>query len=239
MKILANPIFLHGAVVLFCASFAFLLGMIFMRQLRKSIQEEADISSDTPAFEALPLHVYNTVIQQLKQQQDELKTKSQAEEQRSRMTERFHEAVLSNLSCGVLGVGRNGVVKSTNSAAKQILGFASPVGMSMQDIFRGAISGPHSSSGVTCETTSDVVLVSDEFDTVAQSARTRREIQAEYETPAGETRCLSITMIPLSSADGAITGATCLINDVTELMQLRQRVGSEDGRESRAAGAGV
>jgi nitrogen fixation/metabolism regulation signal transduction histidine kinase len=240
VRFLSNPIFLHGAIVLFCASFAFLLGMIFMRQVRKSIQEEADISSDTPAFEALPLHVYNTVIRQLKQQQDELKTKSQAEQQRSRTTERFYEAVLSNLFSGVLGVGRNGVVKSTNPAAKQILGFASPVGMSVQDIFRGAISDPHSNSGeVVREENSDVVLVSDEFDSILHSTGARREIQAEYETPAGETRSLSMIVIPLPGSDGSIAGAACLINDVTELMQLRRRVGNEDSRESRAAGAGV
>ena len=46
MKILANPVVLRAAVVFFCATFAFVLGLILMRLLRKSITEEAEISSE-------------------------------------------------------------------------------------------------------------------------------------------------------------------------------------------------
>ena len=140
MKILANPLFLRAAVVLCCSTFAFLLGLIFMRLLRKSIAEDADISSEAgpSSLETLPLHVYNTVIQQLKQQKHELQVQSQAEQHRARMNETFSQAVLSNLSCGVLVFGTNGLVKTSNPAAKEILGFASTTGMGAEDIFRGA-----------------------------------------------------------------------------------------------------
>ena len=46
MRILANPIVLRAAVVLFCSTFAFLLGLILMRRLRNSISEDAEISSE-------------------------------------------------------------------------------------------------------------------------------------------------------------------------------------------------
>lgn len=140
VRILTNPILLRAAVVLFCASFAFLLGMIFIRLLRKSISEESDLSLDSPPTpEALPLHLYNTVIQQLKQQKHELHVQSQAEQHRARVTETFSQAVLSNLSCGVLVFGTNGLVKTSNPAAKEILGFVSTTGMNADDIFRGAL----------------------------------------------------------------------------------------------------
>jgi nitrogen fixation/metabolism regulation signal transduction histidine kinase len=51
------------------------------------------------------------VIQQLKQQKHELLVQSQAEQQRARTSENFSHAVLSNLSCGVLVFGANGLVK--------------------------------------------------------------------------------------------------------------------------------
>ncbi len=41
MRILANPLVLRATVVLFCATFAFLLGLLCMRALRKSITEES------------------------------------------------------------------------------------------------------------------------------------------------------------------------------------------------------
>src|ERR1051326_893455 len=80
VKVLANPIILRAAVVLFCSTFAFLFALIMMRLLRKSITEEAEISSEgSPTLETLPLHVFNTVIHQLKQQQQDDKSQAQAE----------------------------------------------------------------------------------------------------------------------------------------------------------------
>lgn len=249
MKILANPIFMHGAVVLFCASFAFLLGMMFMRLLRKSIQEEADLSSDSPAMEALPLNVYNTVIRQLKQQQDELKVQTRVEQQKTRASENFNQAVLANLSCGVLSVGKNGLVKSSNPAAKQILGFASPVGMSLKDIFREAAVEKKSSEGPASGVALEPVPVAEQVESVMRSAETRREIEAAgYQTPSGELRDLSITVVPMREPDGTLNGAACLIYDVSELKKLRREAETQDRREpsqgknassGRAASAGV
>jgi nitrogen fixation/metabolism regulation signal transduction histidine kinase len=236
VKLVLNPVVLHGAVVLFCASFAFVLGMVFMRLLRKSIQEEADISSGTPAFETLPLHVYNTVIRQLKEQQDELKAQSQAEQQRSRSTERFNEAVLSSTSCGVLRIGKNNLIKSANPAAKQILAFASPVGMNMSDLFRGAVIRPDSPSS---EIEPNPPLLSEELDRVLKGDDGPSTVQAEYQTPTAVSRTLSITLVPLRASDASMNGAACLINDITELMRLRQQIGCEQARQTRVASAGV
>jgi len=155
---MANPVVLRAAVVLFCAGFAFLLGLICIRLLRKSISDEADISSDSaPPSDALPMHVYNTVIQQLKQQKHELQVQSQAEQQRARTTETLSQAVLSNLSSGVLVFGMNGLVKTSNPAAKEILGFASTTGMCAEDIFRGAVLSNPAASGVFPDGTGVVV----------------------------------------------------------------------------------
>ena len=90
----------------------------------------------------MPLNLYNTVIQQLKQQKHELQVQSQAEQHRARTSENFSQAVLSNLSCGVLVFGANGLVKTSNPAAKAILGFGSVNGMSAGDIFRGGETYP-------------------------------------------------------------------------------------------------
>ena len=103
MRILANPVLLRAAVVLFCALFAFLLGLLSVRMLKKSIAEESDVSDQgSTSLETLPLTLYNTVIQQLKQQKHELLVQTQAEQNRARTSETLGQAVLSNLSSGVL-----------------------------------------------------------------------------------------------------------------------------------------
>ncbi len=225
MRMLANPLLLRAAVVLFSAASAFLLGLLFMRRLRKNILEEAGLSADpTPSLENLPLHLYNTVIQQLKQQKHELQVQTQAEQQRARTSENFSHAVLSNLSCGVLVFGTNGLVKSSNPAAKAILGFASTTGMGAEDIFRGAVvRAAKSSSEMANGSADECLLVTDEISAVLREGSQRREVEAEYETPAGAKRFLEVTVSAVQTAGGGLLGVACLINDRTEMEELHRQ----------------
>lgn len=222
---LASPIFLRAAVVFFCATFAFLLGLLFMRALRKNIAEEADFSADpTPSLETLPLHLYNTVIQQLKQQKHDLQVQSQAEQQRARTSENFSQAVLSNLSSGVLVFGPNGLVKTSNPAAKAILGFASATGMGVEDIFRGAAVISVKTAGVfPDETSEEPIRLADEISSVLRQDSKRRQVEAEYETPSGEKRFIAVTVSPVPAVDGSLLGVACLINDLSELERIRRQ----------------
>jgi len=229
VKILTNPLLLRSAVVLFCGTFAFLLGLLFMRMLRKSITEEGDFSANaTPSLETMPLHVFDTVIQQLKQQKHELQVQSKAEQHRARTTENFSQAVLSNLSCGVLVFATNGLVRSFNPAAKAILGFASVTGMSADDIFRGALvtsAQPAASANSPDEVVDEdePVSLADEVRAVLQQDCRRRDAQAEYETPAGEKRFIAVTVSPVPAVDGSLLGVACLINDLSELESIRRQ----------------
>lgn len=214
MKLVANPVLLRAMAVFVFAAFAFLLGLLSVRLLRKQITEAAEVSGEgSHANGMLPMHVYNTVIQQLKQQKHELMVQSQAEQQRARTSENFSQAVLSNLSSGVLVFGTNGLVKSLNPAAKAILGFASATGMSAEDIFRGA---------VVRGSASDKDSVADEVHAVLREGSKRRQIEAEYATPKHEKRLLALTVSPMSAADGSVMGAACLINDLSELESIRR-----------------
>jgi len=227
VRILANPVLLRAAIVLFCSTFAFLLGLLFMRSLKKRIAEEADFSTTpSPSLETLPLHLYNTVIQQLKQQKHELQVQSKAEQHRARTSENFSQAVLSNLSCGVLVFGTNGLVKTSNPSAKAILGFASATGMSAKDIFRGAVvsSARSAVAGVSPDETGDEpVCLADEISAVLREDSKRRQVEAEYETPAGEKRFIAVTISPVPSVDGGLLGVACLINDLSELERIRRQ----------------
>ena len=208
MRILANPVVLRSMAVLFCAVLAFLMGLLFMRLLRKKIVSEAQIGSDQTTLQSMPLHVYNTVIQQLRQQQQELQSQSQSELQRLRASETFFQAMLTGLPCGVLLFGPNGLVKASNPAAKQILGFASAVGMGAEDIFRGALAKTASDA--------DVVGIADEVRSALKQARAARKLESEYESPDGQTKLVSITISSLR-AEGAILGAACVIEVVAAL----------------------
>jgi PAS domain-containing protein len=235
VRMLANPLLLRAMLVLVCAGSAFLAGLLFIRLLRKNIAEEGNLSPNaSPSLETLPLHLYNTVIQQLKQQKHELQVQSQAEQHRARISENFSQAVLSNLSCGVLVFATNGLVKTSNRAAKEILGFASTTGMGAEDIFRSAVvrSAQSAASPLLADGSSneaESVLLTDEISAVLREGSQRREVEAEYETPAGEKRFIAVTVSAVPAVDGGLLGAACLINDRTEMEEMlcQQQLQSE------------
>lgn len=209
MKALANPVLLRAAVVLFCGCFSFLLALICMRLLRKSIQEEEISSEGSPGLDAMPLHVYNTVIHELKQQKSELAAQSQTEQQRARVNEALAQAILANLTNGVVVFGMNGLVKTSNPAARSILGFASLTGMGIEDIFRDASVFGAKADGEAGEP----LWVADQAREVQHQGGATRRMCAHYETPEGTKQDIGVTILRAPSSDGTNSGVVCLLDD--------------------------
>ena len=232
MKLLTNPIVLRMALVFVAGSFAFVVGLLLMKRMRRSISDEASFSdaSTSSVSESFPLHTYHAVIQQLKQQKHELQSLQVAERRRARTSENISAAVLANLSSGVLFFTPNGLVRQANASAKQILGFASPTGMSASEIFREAEL--ISSSQTTYANLAEAVNAG-----LREKTRFQR-LEARYRTPAGEERALDITISPVHAPDSEAPGAAgpgmagqgvaglgvaCLINDRTEVTEIRRQ----------------
>jgi PAS domain-containing protein len=192
--------------------------------MRRILTEESFMVDSAPELEQFPMHTYNAVIQQLKQQKHELLSVQQVERRRAKTSENISAAVLSNLSSGVLFLTSNGLVRTANSAAKSILGFASPVGMSVSEIFREA---KLSLSPGSPEKLAAAVQAS------LREPGASRRVEAEYVTPSHEQRILEITISPVYAPSGETLGAACLITDKTEfaliqrLQQLRGEMSSE------------
>jgi nitrogen-specific signal transduction histidine kinase len=223
VNLMTNPLVLRAAALLCAAAAAFVVAICLIRALRRNIAADADFdSSPAPTLENLPLHLYNTVIQQLKQQKHELQVQTLTEQRRARTTENFSQAVLSNLSSGVLVFGLNGLVKQANPAAKQILGFNSPSGMSAEDIFRGA--AVCSSGSSTFDELGELRgRLAEEIDAVLRQGSKCRQVEADYTTPAGKTIRIAVTASPVPSVDGSLLGAACLISDRSEFEKIRHQ----------------
>ena len=218
---------MRALLLLLAAGWAFAVGVWGMRRLRRNLAAEVDLESNAvSSLETLPLHLYNTVIQQLKQQKHELQLQTQAEQRRARTTENFSQAVLSNLSSGVLVFGLNGLVKQANPAAREILGFASPAGMNADDIFREAAlcaSSVSSDGANPDDTPSPPVRLAEEVQVVLREESKRRQLEADYLTPSGKTRRIAVTVSAVPAVDGELLGAACLISDLSESERIRRQ----------------
>ena len=213
MRVLSNPIVFRMLLVLFASGFGLWLAILLLRRMRRILTEESFSVDAGPELEQFPMHTYNAVIQQLKQQKHELMSVQQVERRRAKTSENISAAVLSNLSSGVLFLTTNGLVRSANSAAKSILGYAAPVGMSVGEIFRNA----RITSSDSPEKLTRVVLSS------LQERIASHMVEAEYTTPAGERRNLEITLSPVWTATSETLGVACLITDKTEMSVIQRR----------------
>ena len=114
MNFLTNPLVLRMGLIFVGIASSFLIAVLLMRRMRRSLSEESAFGAEAPASEGSPLYA---VIQQLKQQKHELQTERQARRRRAKTSENISAAVLSHLSSGVmfLSPGRTGA--AANAAA--------------------------------------------------------------------------------------------------------------------------
>jgi len=214
MRILGNPIMLRMGLGLLAAIFAFVMGMLMMRRMRRSLMEESSLAEAPSTPEHFPLHTYHAVIQQLKQQKHELLSEQQIERRRAKASENISAAVLSNLSSGVVFFTPNGLIRQANGAAKHILGFASLAGMNAEEVFGSATL--LSASGTHADVAHAVQAG------LREKKTPPRHLTLRYVTPGTEERILEVTVTSVHSLNGEICAA-CLINDQTEVSQIRRQ----------------
>jgi nitrogen fixation/metabolism regulation signal transduction histidine kinase len=214
VKLFTNPVFLRMVAVFLAGAFAFFVGVVLMKKIKRRLQEDQGLAEGNPAADSFPLHTYHAVIQQLKQQKHELQALQQAERRRSRTTESLSAAVLSNLSSGVLFFNTAGLVRQANSAAKSILGFAAPAGMNAHDLFRSATLEGKKELGIS--------TAAEAVSSTLKHATVFRRLEIDYVTPAGQRRVLDLTVSPVYAADAQLLGASCVIQDQTEVVEMRR-----------------
>ena len=228
MRLLVNPMVLRMALLLLVASAAFGLGLFVMRRLRKNLAQESESLSHSPlASEGLPVHAYHAVIQQLKQQKHELASQQLSDRRKAKASDTLSSTILANLSCGVLFLTTNGLVRQANATARKLLGFASPVGLHAADLFRSATLRPEK-DGSTSGSSVEQALAPALAGTAAV-----RGLGLNYFTRDGENRVLEVTASPVLAEDASPMGTTLVLTDKTDIERIRhdQRLHQEVSSE--------
>jgi signal transduction histidine kinase len=221
IKALQNPLIFKMALLAFICCSAFLVGILLIRAIRKNVSYKAEpervAAENSPLFS---LAAYNGVIQQLREQEKELKSLRQQERERAAATENISDAVLSNLSSGVVFFDRMGLVRQVNAAAKSLLGYASPFNFHIRDLFRGIreVRWPNGTA-----TSSPGPFVAEMERTIREATPFQR-VEADYVTPVGETRVLGIGASAVRARNGDILGVSCLIADLTQITELSRQM---------------
>lgn len=203
---------LRLGMLLMIAIVAFVLGAIAIRRMRKSmVTETASFSQSPMSADGLPVHSYHAVIQQLKQQKHELTALQQADRRKAKASDTLSATVLANLSCGVIFFNASGLVRQANSMARQLLGFASPIGMRANELFRNATL-----------LDSRAATLDEALGPAVTGQSVVRGLVLNYTSPDGTRRVLDLTVSPVLGEDASLMGTTCVLTDRTEIARIRQ-----------------
>jgi nitrogen-specific signal transduction histidine kinase len=208
---LMNPMVMRLIMLMLVAAAAFVVGAVAIRRMRKSMVTDTESFSQSPlAPEGLPIHSYHAVIQQLKQQKHELTATQQADRRKAKASDSISSTVLANLSCGVLFFNASGLVRQANSTARQLLGFASPVGMRANELFRTATVTDNSAA-----------TIDEAIAPAVHGKSVVRGVVLDYVSPDGAHRVLDLTVSPVLAEDASLMGTTFVLTDRTEIARIR------------------
>ena len=193
--------------------FLAVLGVVFLllRKFFQSRREEqrTEFATSAPRTEnpsAFMAASMQGVIQKLREQEKELERLHKIERERAEQTERLSEEVTRNMPAGLLIVNATGIISSSNPAAEQVLGIR---GLGFRR-YSEALGEDSDLTGLVAECLSTGKIF-------------RRE-EVEHVPPAGDTRHLGVTISPIRRGTESISGAICLLTDLTELAALQQRM---------------
>jgi signal transduction histidine kinase len=146
------------------------------------------------------------VIQKLREQEKELERLHRIEKERAEHTERLSEEVTRNMPAGLLVVNALGIIAGSNPAAEQALGISGLVYRRYSEALGAA---------------SDLTKL---VGACLAGGRIFRREQVDHTAPSGEARRLGVTISPIRRADQKVSGAICLLSDLTELAALQQQI---------------
>jgi two-component system sensor histidine kinase HydH len=204
-----SPHMLAFGLALLLAAVAWLIFAIVRRVFKNSREAQSATADASPRVEnsaAFMTASMQGVIRKLREQEKELERLHRIEKERAEHTERLSEEVTRNMPAGLLMVNAQGIISSANPAGEQVLGI------------RGL--GYRRYSEVLGENSELTQLVGQ---CLAEGKIFRRE-QVDHKTPAGDTRRLGVTISPVRRGDEKISGAICLLSDLTELAALQEQM---------------
>jgi signal transduction histidine kinase len=172
-----------------------------------------------------------------------LRDKEQAQQARADASERLSEDIVSGLTSGLIVVTADGGMRIVNPAARQLLGLADNadvVGVEINAEGAGAEAGASTSyREMLAHVTPLVELIDESLRTQQPSVRRVLDLRPSVGAPASPSRSpsanpslsvgaqqLGVTVSPIvdTKAGGGFQGIICLLNDLTSVVQLEERL---------------
>jgi len=154
------------------------------------------------------LSTFQDVVARLKEKEKLLAEMHRLEKTRADESQALATDIIRSMNTGLVSLDDGGHVVLVNPAAERIFGVDAPslAGKSFSQAFPGS-----------------EVLADWAGSAVSQGSQALRRL-VNYRRPSGDTIHLGASVLPLRSAEGQIRGVLCLFADLTEVIELRERL---------------
>ncbi len=173
---------------------------------------------------------FQALVEQLQANERELAQLHELERRRAERSERFSERLIANIPSGLITIDSKGIVTSVNAHAMKIF-VSEPTSRSMQSrqIHTGELLSPIVDYRAFFSSSPRMVeMIAECLD----KAITLRREEVALALPGGRARRVGLSISPICDASQNVEGALCLMTDITEVIELRERMKLKDNLAS-------
>ena len=204
------------------------LGLIFflVRWLLRPYRRMVEAARGSPVRVAAAMsesefvvETFQALVEQLQTKERELAQLHALERRRAERSERLSERLIANIPSGLVTVDYSGAVTSANAHAMKILGARISTAQ-LHEPGTVLLAPGEDYHSFFCLSPRLVEMIARCLDT-GQAFR-REEVALAL--PDGRSRHLGLSISPITDASQHVEGALCLLTDITEVLELRERI---------------
>ena len=212
--------------LVFGIALVFLLARWLLRPYRRMV--EAAQGSPVRASAAMTegefvAQTFQALVERLQANEKELAGLHALERRRAERSERFSERLIANLPSGLITVDSRGLVTSVNAHAMKIFGMGEPAANSTRrrQFHTGELLSPLVDYRTFFTSAPQIAkMISESLEGAATFSRE----QVDVVMADGRARRVGLSVSPICDAAQNVEGALCLMTDITEVIELRERM---------------
>ena len=212
------------------------IGLVFMliRWLLRPYRRMVEAARGSPVRASAAIsegefvaQTFQALVEQLQANERELAQLHELERKRADRSERFSERLIANIPSGLITIDSRGIVTSVNAHALTIFEMAQPGRSSSltRQIQTGELFSPLVDYRAFFSSSPRMAAMISEC---LDKATTFRREEAPIVLPGGRERRFGLSVSPICDASQNVEGALCLITDLTEIIDLRERMKLKD-----------
>jgi signal transduction histidine kinase len=205
------------------------LTFLFVRWLLRPYRRMVEAARTSPVHalsarseSEFVVETFQALVEQLQAKEKELAELHALERRRAERSERFSERLIANIPSGLVAIDSKGRVTSANPHAGRIFtaGGAGAAIEQQHEIEDGLQSFDIDYRSYFAAAPRLLEMVSE----CLSSGKPFRREEVDVTLPDGRIRHLGLSISPITDTDRAVEGALCMMTDLTEVIELRERM---------------